>query len=69
MTNRRQKLLEYAFDNGIKVISAKSKEDNGKIAIHLLNPDLRAFEDAIDVALRDNFPVIVLHSNKTFMKF
>ena len=63
---RRQELFDFAHEIGVKVINAKSKDDNQKIAIHLLNPNLDALEDALCVAERDQFSMIVIHSNETW---
>lgn len=63
---RRQELFDVAHELGIKIVVAQTKQDSNRIAIHLLNPNLDALEDAINVAERDSFPAIVIHSNKTF---
>lgn len=69
ITDRRQELFDIAHQLGIKVINAHNVPNPRKlIAIHLLNPDLDALEDALQVAERDMFPAIVLHSNQTWCK-
>lgn len=52
--------------NDIEIYDANSKQDGNAIAIHLLNPDDRELEDAIEQAYRDNFDKIVCHNHKTW---
>lgn len=63
---RREELFELAHENGIKIIQAKSKDDQYTVAIHLLNPSLDEVEGALDRAMRDLFPAIVIHSHLTW---
>lgn len=63
---RKNELLEMATDMGIAVLNAKDVSDANKTAIHLLNPDMDALEDAIFRADKHMFPAIVIHSRQTW---
>lgn len=65
-SNRRQELFDVAYELGIQVVQAQSVKDKNRIAIHILNPNLNDFKDALHVAERDGFKAIVIHSNKTW---
>ena len=64
--NERDELFELAEDMGIDILNARTKDDAKIIAIHLLNPDMRALEDAIFQAEKDLFTVIMIHNKQTW---
>jgi hypothetical protein len=51
-----------------RVIKATEIQDASMIAVHLLNPRFIDIEDALEVAQKDNFKVIVIHTARTFGK-
>lgn len=53
---------------GPKLIKARSVSDASLIAVHLLNPTQCELDDAFNVACRDNFPAVVIHTRRTFGK-
>lgn len=63
---RKNELMEMASDMGISVVNAKNPEDGNKTAIHILNPDMDALENAIHDADHKCFNTIVIHSKQTW---
>lgn len=50
----------------IEVRYASSHASKSLIGIHLLAPDQSAFNDAVETALKDNYPQIILHTSRTW---
>lgn len=61
-----RKLRKTMGTDAPRVIKATQAEDSMIIAIHLLNPLLVEIDDALEVAMKDNFKCIVIHTTKTF---
>jgi hypothetical protein len=57
-------LKEYADSIGCKVVRLKKYDgkNSERIGIHLLRPDQRELEDALNTAERDMFPAIYIHT-------
>lgn len=60
----KKQLVQWNLD--VTVMKAKTKGDAHRVAIHLLNPTQREFDDAQERAERDMFGTIVLHTKKTW---
>jgi hypothetical protein len=61
-----REFYDMAETLGINIVIAKSVKDNDLSVIHLLNPNASELEDALNIAERDLFQTIVIHSNETF---
>jgi len=61
-----KEFLDAANELGLNIVLASSKRDNLRVAIHLLEPTEHELFDALDVAAKDLFPCIVIHSKKTW---
>lgn len=60
-----REIAEAAQSIGVKIIRVK-KHDHSMIGIHLLMPNQRELEDALNVAERDLFPAIYIHKFSTW---
>lgn len=60
--------LTGAITQQVHTVAARSIHDCNRIAIHLLHPDSRELEDAVETALKDGFELIVVHNNRTWPK-
>ena len=66
MKSQFQVLKEVALEMGIEIKLAK-KRDYSKQGIHRLYPDLHDLQDALDIAERDGFKTIYIHTGKTWL--
>jgi hypothetical protein len=64
----RKLIKTMGIDEAPRVIKAITVSDSSIVAIHLLNPSYLEIDDALEVAVRDNFKCIVIHTAKTFGK-
>lgn len=60
----RELVLELS-KTGISIIDAMPGDSN-KIGVHVLNPTMFELYDAIETAMKDNYPAIYCHTPFTF---
>lgn len=62
----RARITKDIRATGIRVVRVKTARQTQRIGIHLLHPTQAELEDAVNVALRDLFPVVFIHDFNTW---